>query len=62
MSSEKEQKSHFIFLNITVAVWTTVMFVLFPACSRGEKNLAEAITEKTKSDHSGGSWRSAMRL
>ena len=46
MSSEKEQKSHFIFLNITVAVWTTVMFVLFPACSRGEKNLAEAITER----------------
>ena len=24
--------------------------------------LAEAITEKNKSDHSGGSWRSAMRL
>ena len=22
------------------------MFVLFPACSRGEKNLAEAITER----------------
>ena len=41
MSSEKKQESHFIFLNITVAIWATVMFVLFPACSGGEKNLAE---------------------
>ena len=31
MSSEKKQESHFIFLNITVAIWATVMFVLFPA-------------------------------
>ena len=46
MSSEKEQKSHFIFLNITVAVWTTVMFVLFQHAQEGEKNLAEAITER----------------
>ena len=46
MSSEKKQESHFIFLNITVAIWATVMFVLFPACSGGEKNLAEAITER----------------
>ena len=45
MSYEKKQESHFIFLNITVAIWATVMFVLFPACSGGEKNLAEAITE-----------------
>ena len=37
MSSEKKQESHFIFLNITVAIWATVMFVLFPACSGGEK-------------------------
>ena len=40
------RESHFIFLNITVAIWATVMFVLFPACSGGEKNLAEAITER----------------
>lgn len=46
MSSEKKQESHFIFLNITVAIWATVMFVLFPACSGGEKKLAEAITER----------------
>ena len=46
MSSEKKQESHFIFLNITVAIWATVMFVLFPACSGDEKKLAEAITER----------------
>ncbi len=33
-------------MNITVVVWTTVMFVLFPACSGDNKNLAEAITER----------------
>lgn len=47
MSSEKKQESHFIFLNITVAIWATVMFVLFPACSGGEKkNLAEALQKE----------------
>lgn len=46
MSSEKKTKSHLILLNITVAAWTAVMFILFPACSGGEKNMAEAITER----------------
>lgn len=46
MSSEKKQKSHLIYINITVAIWVTVMFVLFPACSGGEKNMAEAINER----------------
>lgn len=46
MSSEKKRKSFLNILNITVAAWATVMFVLFPACSGGEKNLAAAITER----------------
>lgn len=46
MSSEKKTKSHLIILNITVAAWAAVMFILFPACSGGEKNMAEAITER----------------
>lgn len=46
MSSEKKTKSHLILLNITVAAWAAVMFILFPACSGGEKNMAEAITER----------------
>ncbi len=33
-------------MNITVALWVTVMFVLFPACSGKDKNMAEAITER----------------
>lgn len=33
-------------MNITVAAWAAVMFILFPACSGGEKNMAEAITER----------------
>ena len=33
-------------MNITVVVWTTVLFVLFTACSGDNKNLAEAITER----------------
>ena len=46
MSVVKKRNSHLIFMNITVVVWTTVMFVLFPACSGDNKNLAEAITER----------------
>ncbi len=45
MSSE-QKKVHYTLLNITVAVWATVMFVLFPACSGKDKDLAEAITER----------------
>lgn len=46
MSSEKKQKTHLIYLNITVAIWATVMFVLFPACSGDKSHLADAITER----------------
>ncbi len=45
MSSE-QLKIHHTLLNITVAVWATVMFILFPACSGKDKNVAEAITER----------------
>lgn len=33
-------------MNITAAFYAAVMFVLFPACSGKDKNLAEAITER----------------
>lgn len=46
MSSEKKQKTHLIYLNITVVVWAAVMFLLFPACSGDNKNLAKAINER----------------
>ena len=46
MSYRVTHSKHIMILNITVAIWATVMFVLFPACSGGEKNLAEAITER----------------
>lgn len=34
------------YINITAAFYAAVMFVLFPACSGKDKNLAEAITER----------------
>ena len=34
------------FVKITAAFYAAVMFVLFPACSGKDKNLAEAITER----------------
>lgn len=46
MSSEKKQESHFIFLNITVAIWATVMFLFLPACGKKEKPMADAVSEK----------------
>ncbi len=45
MSSDNK-KIHYTLLNITVTLWVTVMFVLFPACSGKDKNMAEAITER----------------
>lgn len=33
-------------MNITVSVWGAVMFLLFPACSGGKKELAAAITSR----------------
>lgn len=32
-------------LNITVAIWAAVMFILLPACSK-KKELAAAVNEK----------------
>lgn len=46
MPSIKRRKSHLIFINITVAAWATVMFVLFPACTGDNKHFAEAIAER----------------
>ena len=33
-------------LNITVAIWVTVMFLLFPACSKTEKGFGEAVSSR----------------
>lgn len=44
-----DRQSYRIFkncINITVTTWVTVMFVLFPACSGGEKKLAAAVTNR----------------
>ena len=45
MSSNKKHKTYLKSLNITAAFLAAVMFVLFPACSGKNKNLAEAISE-----------------
>ncbi|MGL5938618.1 MAG: LPS export ABC transporter periplasmic protein LptC [Phocaeicola sp.] len=34
------------YINITVAIWATVMFVLFPSCSNSKKHHIESITER----------------
>lgn len=46
MSQKRRVKRFRQFLNITVAVWTAVMFLLFPACSDKDKKLAAAITSR----------------
>lgn len=46
MSADKRRKTYIAFINITAAFYAAVMFVLFPACSGKDKNLAEAITER----------------
>ena len=43
--SLKKDKTYLKSLNITAACLAAVMFVLFPACSGKDKNLAEAIAE-----------------
>ncbi|MBQ3191281.1 MAG: LPS export ABC transporter periplasmic protein LptC [Bacteroides sp] len=43
--SLKKDKTYLKSLNITAAFLAAVMFVLFPACSGKDKNLAEAIAE-----------------
>ena len=45
MSSNQNNRTYLKTLNITAAFLAAVMFVLFPACSRKEKKLAEAISE-----------------
>ena len=46
MSAHRSTKTYITFINITAAFYAAVMFVLFPACSSKDKNLAEAITER----------------
>lgn len=43
--SLKKDKTYLKSLNITAAILAAVMFVIFPACSGKDKNLAEAISE-----------------
>lgn len=45
MSSNRNHKTYLKLLNITAAFLAAVMFVIFPACSGKDKNLAEAISE-----------------
>lgn len=45
MSSNKGNKTYLKSLNITAAFLAAVMFVIFPACSGKDKNLAKAISE-----------------
>ena len=45
MSVNRRTKTYTI-INITAAFYAAVMFVLFPACSGNDKNLADAITER----------------
>ena len=45
MSVNRRTKTYTI-INITAAFYAAVMFVLFPACSGKDKNLADAITER----------------
>lgn len=45
MSSNQKNQTYLKTLNITAAFLAAVMFVLFPACSGKDKNLAEAIAE-----------------
>ena len=45
MSVNRRTKTYTI-INITAAFYAAVMFVLFPACSGKDKNLADSITER----------------
>ena len=46
MSSNGKTKTFQTIINITVAFYATVMFVLFPGCSKSGKNLAAAVEER----------------
>ena len=46
MSSIGKTKKFQTIINITVAFCATVMFVLFPGCSKSGKNLADAVEER----------------
>jgi len=45
MSSKRNNKTYLESLNITAAILAAVMFVIFPACSGKDKNLAKSIAE-----------------
>ena len=45
MSTKKKIQTYLKTQNITAAFFAAVMFVIFPACSGNNKNLAEAIAE-----------------
>ncbi|MBE6275994.1 MAG: LPS export ABC transporter periplasmic protein LptC [Bacteroides sp.] len=45
MSAIEKRKTYLSFINITAAFLAAVMFVLFPACSGKNKNLADAVSE-----------------
>ena len=45
MSTKKKIQTYLKTQNITAAFFAAVMFVIFPACSSNNKNLAEAIAE-----------------
>lgn len=44
MSQERTNRYTILFLNITVTIWVTVMFILLPSCNK-QKEMAEAVTE-----------------
>lgn len=55
MSFRVPHKKHIMILNITVVIWTTVMFILLPACSK-KKELAAAVSEKRLSARYAYAW------
>ncbi len=46
MSYRQKKSEHRISTSITVAVWTTVMFLFFTSCGGSKKQLADAIDDK----------------
>ena len=46
MSERRKNLKYRILLNITVAVWATVMFLFFPSCGGKKQDMEAAVTEK----------------
>lgn len=42
----QKKNPFYLYMNITVAAWAAVMFLLFPACSGKNKHLAAAVTSR----------------